>query len=142
NDPADGKAAHTDELLAVIDKEKRSELDLVADYEIVFVKPSAVYKRSGFTMQIEQAIAFWPRLDHSVAARYDRIAQEHVDFAGPPKDEIGPKGNALRRRSLVQDRANGVYQLGGRRRFFGGDAEDQKDRTHLYLVARFQCGAT
>jgi hypothetical protein len=37
-------------------------------------------------MKIEQAIAFRSRLDHRVAPRNNRIAQEHIDLAASPKN--------------------------------------------------------
>ena len=113
NDPANGKAAHADELFAVIDKEKRSELDLIADNEIMFVETAAVHERSGFAMKIEQAISFRPRLDHRVAPRNDRIAQEHIDVAASSKNEVGTEREYCRPAfPCTCNRADGITNSG------------------------------
>ena len=46
NDPANRKAADADQASAVVDKEEGSQLDLVADDQIVFVETATVDERS------------------------------------------------------------------------------------------------
>jgi hypothetical protein len=46
DDPANRKAAHSDQSSSIVNKEKRAKLDGVANHQIVFVKTATVNERS------------------------------------------------------------------------------------------------
>ena len=93
-------------------------------------------------MKIEQPVPLRPGFDHSVASRYDRIAQKDIDLVASPENEIRPERNISGRRPLIQNRPDGVSQLRGHRGFFRADTKDQSDRTDLDLVPGIERGPT
>jgi len=93
-------------------------------------------------MKIEQPIPFRPGLNHSVASRHDRIAQKDIDLVAAPENEIRPERNISGRRSLIQNRPDGVSQFACHRGFFGADTKDQSDRADLDLVPGIERGPT